>query len=429
MRNLLFTTLFLVSTVALAPPPASGAVATAETVNVTEFGAKGDGKTDDTKAFLKAVEQAVKEKKPVFVPLGQYVISRPIALEQTAITGPSAGAWPADIDALPSILPTHRDGPAFHLLAGGGLAGLDITYNWDKEPESGPPAILISGVGVSVRDTRIRYAWDGIMADGENNVGRTNIENVFMATIRNVGVRMTGTWDVPRLNNVEVWNAGAPQDNRPFQKGVGFLLGKNDLIRMTDCFVFGMHYGFLLESKIEGCSIEGETWGVMNGCATDFCAQGIVIRGDHTLSVSGGSFWDHQESVLAETGQSRIRVSGSELKSNGSPAVVIENCDHTVVTGCSVIRPMKEYDPPAVSLRGGRTVLGSNHIESHGIGVDVGPNIRSAVIQGNLIDPHGNEGLRFRGGAKDRATVAGNRLFKTEGPEAAGEPRSSENSP
>ena len=30
-----------------------------------------------------------------------------------------------------------------------------------------------------------------------------------MVTIHNIGVRVTGTWDVSRLTNIEVWNASA----------------------------------------------------------------------------------------------------------------------------------------------------------------------------------------------------------------------------
>ncbi|MBN1902360.1 right-handed parallel beta-helix repeat-containing protein [Candidatus Sumerlaeota bacterium] len=360
-------------------------------IDVRDMGAAGDGTTDDTKAFQKAVERAKIAKMPVFVPRGKYRISGAIEIEETALTGPPAPAWPADVDTLPSILPAHTDKPAFHLLAGGSICGIDITYNWKDQPTTGPPAILISGIGVTVRDTRIRYAWDGIIADGKSNTGRTNLENIFMVSIMNVGVRMTGTWDVPRLNNIEVWNAGAQDSNRGLTYGIGFHLGKNDLIRMTDCFVFGMHYGFLLESKIDGCEIEGDTWGVMNGCSTDFCGLGIVVRGNHTLSVSGGTFWDHASGLVLEQGTSRVRVSGCEMSSNGAPAVVIRECDHAVISGCSLLRPMEGFSSPAVLLEGGKIVLGSNYIESKGPGVQITPNADSAVIHGNMIKAHGGK--------------------------------------
>lgn len=368
--------------------PAVASAADAHTpfaIDVRSLGATGDGVTDDTEAFLFAIERAKAERRPVFVPRGSYVVSQTLVLERIAVTGPPAAAWPSDVDALPSILPSHRDGPAFHLLAGGAIAGLDIAYRWNGQPEGGPPAILVSGIGVSIRDVRLRQPWDGILADGETNVGRSNIENVFMVTPLNVGVRMLGTWDATRLSNIEVWNTGAAHLNRPFREGVGFHLGMNDLLRMTDCFVFGYHTGYLFEEKIEGCSIEGKTWGVMNGCTTDFCGRGIVIRGDHALSVSGGLFWNHWESLFAESGRSRVRVTGSELKSNGAAAVRVDQSAHVVVAGCTLLSPMRQHAPPSAVLGGGHVVLTGNHLETYGVGIVVLESVGSVVAQGNAI--------------------------------------------
>ena len=83
-------------------------------------------------------------------------------------------AWPADHDVLPIIIPTHRNGPAFHLGDAAGLHWIDITYKWDREPTDGPPAVLVGGNGDFISDmhAKIRYAWDGIITDGINNVGR-----------------------------------------------------------------------------------------------------------------------------------------------------------------------------------------------------------------------------------------------------------------
>lgn len=115
-------------------------------------------------------------------------------------------------------------------------------------------------------------------------------------------------------------------------RGVGFLLGKNDLIRLSDCFAFGMKYGYRLTDKIEGCPITGGTWGLMNGCSADFCAQGLDIRGENNLSVSGGTFWDHEQGLTVYGPNARIRISACEFKSNGAPAINIRDCDHTIIT-------------------------------------------------------------------------------------------------
>jgi hypothetical protein len=44
-----------------------------------------------------------------------------------------------------------------------------------------------------------------------------------MHSIRNVGVRITGTWDASRLRNIEIWNTkDLKSETLP---GIGFLLG------------------------------------------------------------------------------------------------------------------------------------------------------------------------------------------------------------
>jgi len=383
--------LLLVTSSIQGQPSSGGPVATmdSDTISVRSVGAVGDGKSDDTGAFMEAVRRAHSERKPVYVPRGLYRISKPIVLENASLIGPDAGAWPADTDAVPVIVPAHRDAPCVELKAGGSLKGICIRYEWDKEPEAGPPAVLVSGIGAWVSCVKIMYPWDGIVTDGVSNVGRLNLADVFIVSPRNIGVRVTGTWDVPALRNVEVWNAGPVA--RPLAKGIGFDLGKNDLIRLTDCFAFAMGTGFLLRDRIPGCKIEGGTWGVMTGCSTDYCGIGIEVRGENTVSVSGGTYWQHHQSLIVDGDKARVRVTGAELKSNGSPAVEVRDSDHVVITGCSLLRPMKEHTPPAAALIGGRTILQGNHIQSAGPGIAIGPKVRDAVINGNMLDVKGAE--------------------------------------
>lgn len=375
-------------------------------VNVRDTGAVGDGRTDDTESLLKAIVQAEAQGTSVFVPRGTYRVSRPLSLTRVALTGPSTAAWPADTDPLPTFVPSHRDGPVFVLGPGGGLGEIDITYHWETEPESGPPAVLISGIGAYIRNVRIRYPWDGIVTDGQHNVGRLNLENVFLVSPRNVGVRVTGTWDISRVCNVEVWNAGPVK--RGLTQGVGFLLGKNDLIHLTDCSVFGMSKGFLLADKLPGCKITGGTWGVMNGCATDFCVLGIAVQGNHSLSVSGGTFWDHGSGLLVDGEGARVRLSGSELQSNGAPAVHVVSCNQTVVTGCSLLRPMKDHPGPLVVLEGGAVLVQGCSVTGFGDAFHLEKGLRGAVVQGNMLATHGHAGVVDHTGGGPRFSVQGN---------------------
>ncbi len=386
-RRALGSRLLVLGSILAAVASASIAHANPDSINVRSLGAKGDGKADDTAAFMEAAAAARKERRTVYVPRGVYRIAKPVVLENAALHGPEPGAWPADTDATPVIIPTHRDGPCVELKAGGSLRGVCIRYEWEKEPEAGPAAVIISGIGAWVSSVKLMYPWDGIMADGVSNVGRLNIADVFIVSPRNIGVRVTGTWDVPALRNIEVWNAGPVP--RGLEKGIGFDLGKNDLIRLTDCFAFAMNVGFLLRDKIPGCKIEGGTWGVMTGCSTDFCSIGIKVEGENAVSISGGTFWQHHNGLIVDGEKARVRLTGAEVKSNGAPAVTVRSADHVIVSGCSLLRPMKEHAGPVVEVMGGRAVLQGCHIEGHGAGIVIGARAGEVVVNGNLTDTKG----------------------------------------
>jgi hypothetical protein len=61
------------------------------TLNVKDFGAKGDGKTDDTAAFLKAIAEL--KNGALFIPEGRYVITYPLELTRsnTVLRGAGRG--------------------------------------------------------------------------------------------------------------------------------------------------------------------------------------------------------------------------------------------------------------------------------------------------------------------------------------------------
>jgi hypothetical protein len=352
-------------------------------INVRDFGARGDGSADDTQAIEKAIEAARSAGLAVFVPRGTYHVTRPLTLQNISLTGPTPGVWCADTDVLPILVPQHRDAPCLILKAGAGIQALAIRYDWNGEPEAGPPAIVVSGVGAYLSHVKIMYPWDGIIADGVSNIGRLNVENVFIVAPRNIGVRITGTWDAPTVRNVEVWNLGPVP--RPFEKGIGFDLGKNDLIRLSDCFVFAMYTGYLLRDKIPDATIEGGTWGMLTGCSSDFCHIGVDIRGEHTVSVTGGCYWSHFHGIRIDGEKARVRVTGAEWKSNGAPCVEVHRAEQAVIDGCSLVRPMETFTVPAVHLRGGFTTLSGCHIHSTDEGVRIEGGVQSALLAGNTI--------------------------------------------
>jgi len=140
--------------------------------------------------------------------------------------------------------------------------------------------------------------------------------------------------------------------------------------------------------------------------STDYCSIGIRVEGENTVSISGGTFWQHHMGLIIDGSNARVRLNGAEIKSNGAPSIEVRDSDHVVIGGCSLLRPMKEHAGPVVVLAGGRTILQGNHIESAGPGVVIEPKAREAVLTGNIFDAQGQP-------RADRRPVRQGRLPKT----------------
>ncbi len=86
-------------------------------LNVRDFGAEGDGLTDDTTALEKAIASAVERQGLVFLPAGVYTVSRPLVLPPgTVLRGESATATIITNLRAQSLQPglsTGRCDPAF----------------------------------------------------------------------------------------------------------------------------------------------------------------------------------------------------------------------------------------------------------------------------------------------------------------------------
>ncbi len=353
-------------------------------VNVRDYGAMGDGVADDTAAFEQALLATSETHEPIVVPEGRYRLTRGLTLAQQTLTGQPQAAWVGDNNALPVILPEAVDGPCIRLKGGSSVTGLYFSYDWKgKAPEAIPPAIELAGVGCRVSECKFQSAWDAIVADGKSNVGRALVTDCFIVDVHHIGVRMTGTWDSSWISRVEVWSPSSPT---AFDIGVGFLLGKNDVLLVSDCFAFKMNRGFLLADEIEGCEIEGGTWGSLANCSADFCAVGVEVRGSHTVSFAGGTFWTHFGGMLVDGPGAQVRVSGLELSANGLPALEVRDCELVTVCGCQLRRLHSDFDQPALRLAGGLgTVVTGCVIQSSSKGIEVAEGLADVIVENNLV--------------------------------------------
>lgn len=390
------------------------ALAADSSFNVKDFGAIGDGKADDTAAIQAALTKAKDAGRgaSVTLPAGNYRVTKTLTIENCLLTGLSNGGWPADRGPMPTLLVDHTDGPCILALSAASLHGLNFQYDHKgQEARKFGPTVQLSGNGISITNLRIADPYEGIMADGTTNVGRLNIENVFIISARSCGVYVTNTFDIPTLRNIEVWN---PADYSQ-EHCVGFKFGRNDEIRISNCFAFKCKIGFLFVKEKEGA-----TWGGMTGCSVDFSVEGVVVEAAESVRITGGCLWAHATS-LRVVGPGKVVVSGADLRSNGDAALIVRDCTSVTVTGCTIGKSGPNWPTvPAAKLEGGKSVLISGcTFDAFGPGIVVGKNMDFFSITGNVFQPSPFETLTDKSGPSATKMVANNLSKKIAPPQPA----------
>lgn len=358
-----------------APPLAAN---TPTELNVKDFGAVGDGKTDDTAAILRAIEQGKSKMLPVCFPRGHYLITKPVVLDNQSIKSNEPGAWPADTAPMPIIVVKHKLGPAITAKEGAAIHGLMFDYDNDKN-EKYPPTILLSGGGISISNVLIRYAWDGIISDGKSNCGRLNIENVFIVSPGGTGVYVALTLDLPTLRNIEVWN----NLNRPNM--TAFKFGRNDGLRGSHLIAFQAHTAFELGDD----DPNGGTWGTFVDCGTDACINGWVANGKtgHTVAVTGGYWWNHYQSILLNNPNVCLRVANAEIQTNGGSTIDAKACHNLLLTGCRIGRAVENPGTPYIDLQAVDSFTMTGCVVTNFSPVfSLGKGIKQAAITGNVFE-------------------------------------------
>ena len=392
---------------AVAADPVSG---NGRVLNVRDFGAIGDGKADDTHAFRAALAAVAKlhSGRTVAAPGGTYRLTSSLTVKSALLLGQSAGGWPADSQPMPTLL-IDIPAPEACIIAGAGasLHGLSFAFSPKNDPkrEFGP-AVLLQGGGVSLTNLTLLNPTEGIMWDGSTNIGRLNIEKVFIVNARKCGLFVAHTMDISTLTNIEVWN---------YEPGLvntctGFKLGQNDEIRLSNCAVFSAAVGFhFIETLYPETGQMGATWGGMENCTVDSSITGLKIDAANVLRVQGGSIWAHHNGVQL-LGRGDIVISGMDLRANAQHALHVKECDSVTVTGCLFKKNGNSWpDAAKVRIEGGRSVLVSGcTFDETSVGIDIAPTANNFSVTGNTFPKMANAAIIDRALPTARKLVGSN---------------------
>lgn len=288
---------------------ANGEIATA-VLNVVQFGAIGDGVTDDTKAFDKAMYQAAsKGGGVVFVPEGTYRFKQYLKIpsgvtlrgtwESPDINGNNSGTL--FISAFESL---GINGMPFICMESSTAIKNIAIYHENQtfeNPKNISPTISTVGTitGATVDTVMLYNSYYGIVF-GQNGCEVTTISNVY-GTPLNIGVAIDFAPDISRIMNVkfsyeyyaQCGYKGAPKSQADVEKlkntmlkdSTGFISERIDWHCIYNIKTRGLRVGFNLRKSSRTTALnngwEGPPSGYLYGFEFTECETGILV--DQTM--------------------------------------------------------------------------------------------------------------------------------------------------
>ncbi|MGQ9881238.1 MAG: glycosyl hydrolase family 28-related protein [Armatimonadota bacterium] len=375
--------------------------------NVRDFGAKGDGKTDDTSAFQRALGEAGKAGGGVvYAPRGNYlfkghlVVPNGVTLKGVwesvpAHNGIRDAGLPKPTDDGTTFLITEgvgsEEGPAFITLnTNSTLKGVVLYYpeqKTDDVPVPYPWAIAMRGKNPAVLDVEILNPYNGI--DATQNE-RHLIRNVHGQPLRR-GVLVDQIYDIGRIENVHFnpWFSMKPKlFEWQMQNGEAFIFGRSDWQYVLNTFCYGYKVGYrFIQTKAGVCN------GNFLGIGADDCLVAVQI--DQTapmgILITNGEFVSFRGSDptmvrVAPEHSGTVRFVNCAFWGPNKQIAVIEGSGTVGFSDCTFMQWDKDREGrSAIQARGGTVLVRGCEFRDNRPQVEIGENIRRAVVTDNVM--------------------------------------------
>ncbi|MEI8040019.1 MAG: glycosyl hydrolase family 28-related protein [Verrucomicrobiota bacterium] len=346
----------LMGAAGLAPASSSGAevpeagLAPGPGVNARQHGAKGDGKTNDSKA-LQAALDAARTKGPVcYVPAGLYRLEQPLTVPPGVTLCGASGGVPHSEQPIGTVLLAiggrgQPDGePLITLKPNAVVRNLVIHYPEQRLSEVVPYpwSIRVDGELCQVLDLALTNPYQAIDA-GTNWNELHLIRNVFGCPLK-TGIFIDRCTDIGRIENVHFnpnfWTRmalapgfGGGDIKAYLEKNlVGFKIGQTDWEFISNCFVIFPRIGFHFDDFGHGAGNA-----VITQSGSDICP--VAVRVDRTqphagVQIANGQFMgtievgpQNQGPVkLANCGFWSIVETREQIRHSGPGSVVLTGC-------------------------------------------------------------------------------------------------------
>lgn len=357
----------------------------ADVINVKDFGAKGDGITNDRDAIQSAIDSS-SSQSVVYLPSGTYKINSALFIKKsnTRITGDGVGV---------TKIFTGNDGNYAAIdvrtsLAAGNLynitiENLTIDGNKANRPTAGGNGILL-------------------LCNTQNSITDTRILNVEIYNCRNAGILMEG-------RNFPAWPASVPSDDAYRVErtqvngcvifnndGVGISQFKASNSKITECTLFnnGLE-NITIDIRSNGCIVDGNTFFKHLGGTGNIG----VDTGD--ACVISNNFIDNENDTTASAGfRTGIALNSQIPALQGNTDTVITG---NVILNCSDNGIYAHNDTGIGGDKAGSGIIVGNTFAGNGVDIRAedgyGPlYVKSNKIQTiNITDIQAND-VRFGAG-------------------------------
>jgi hypothetical protein len=369
-------------------------------LNARDFGATGDGKTDDTAAIQRAIDAAAAKGGTVFLPPGQYLVERQLRVK-TFVTlegvwrAPKSGPIGPGTVLLAVADKARSNGTPFVTLERNAtLAGLAIYYPEQTRPEPTPYPWTIRAAGddVSLLNLLLVNPWQAVNLDG---AGRHFIHGVYAQPLYR-GFFIDSIYDVGRIDQVHLWPFWA--DDPALHKFTAnnlesFVIGRTDWQYMSNCFTIFAKTGFhFIRTKA------GLPNAVLTTCGSDIGPKAVLV--DEVGAGTGVSFVNGQFMAtidVSETNRGPVKFTacgywgvdrrGAERFGFPEPTrshAIVRGTGHVSFIGCGFHgwNQARAEDPCIKVESGGITVNACEFAESWPA-ISLGADVDAAIIMGN----------------------------------------------
>jgi hypothetical protein len=428
---------------ALARPSGNGGV-----FDIRAFGARGDGRNDDTRAIQRAIEAASTRGGEVFVPVGRWLCRGHLELKQGVhMKGVNGGPQSPDPATGSILMPTegrdHEDGPAFlEMRSSTSLSGVTIyypeqkvedirPYPWTIQIRANPAHPKEVSFDSTVSAITLINSYNGIRTGPTEN-GRHRIQNVNGTVLRR-GILVDWTGDIGRIEDVQFhshfWSSPAFGGNwdKVFaymqQHLEAFVFGRTDWEYVTNTFVFPAKTGYrFIQTENGSCN------GQFLGIGADATQVAVLVEAvqPQGLLITNGEFNSHRagastQIVIAEHCCGSVRFVNCGFWGPVEHNAVLRGDGFVSFSDCYFSNDDQAGAASIEALAGKLQVRGSSfdavskaHVPGHAsdaqdervqpVCVHVGPGVQSAIITGN----NGYYGVDVKNEAGDRTILEGN---------------------